>query len=43
MIEIKCETVDEKRRVSVKDGESLVYAIEVPLSGKVTEHKLDVA
>ena len=43
MIEIKCETVGEKRKVSVMDGASLIYAIEVPLSGKATEHKLDVA
>ncbi len=43
MIEIKCETVNEKRKVSVQDGDSLVYAMEAPLSGKVSEKKLDVA
>ena len=43
MIEIKCETVDEKRKVSVQEGDSLIYAIESPLSGKATELKLDVA
>lgn len=43
MIEIKCETVGEKRKVSVQDGDSLVYAVEVPLSGKSSELKSDVA
>lgn len=43
MIEIKCETVGEKRRVSVQDGESIIWAVEVPLSGKASELKLDVA
>ena len=43
MIEIKCETVDERRKVTVRDGESLIYAVDAPLSGKPSEDKLDVA
>lgn len=43
MIKIKCETVGEKRKVSVQDGDSLVYMIEAPLSGEVSELKLDIA
>ena len=42
MVQIKCETVDDKRKVSVHDGTSLVYAVEAPLSGKATENKIDV-
>ena len=43
MIEIKCETVDEKRKVTVQEGDSLIFAIEAPLSGKGSELNLDVA
>ena len=42
MIEIKCETVGETRKVTVQDGDSVIYAIESPRSGKSTDDKLDI-
>jgi hypothetical protein len=43
MVKVTCDTVDEKRKVSVQDGDSLIYAIEAPISGKASELKVDIA